>query len=112
MRIAIPMADGRLAMHFGHCERFALIDVDETSRKMAEPEFLTPPPHQPGVLPAWLHEQGATVIVAGGMGQRAQQLFAGHGIRVVLGATVETPEAIVSAFLDGTLALGENPCDH
>jgi len=112
MKIAIPTADGRLAMHFGHCQQFALIDVDETSRKAAEPRFLTPPPHEPGVLPAWLSEQGATVIVAGGMGQRAQQLFTNHGIRVVLGAPAETPEAIVAAFLDETLAVGENPCDH
>ncbi|NLF18973.1 MAG: ATPase, partial [Lentisphaerae bacterium] len=28
MRLAIPIADGRLSLHFGHCESFALIDVD------------------------------------------------------------------------------------
>ncbi len=68
MKIAIPVADGRLCPHFGHCQQFALIDVDETTRQTAPTAFLTPPPHEPGVLPRWLHQQGADVIIAGGMG--------------------------------------------
>ena len=71
MKIAIPMADGRLCMHFGHCEQFALVDVDEIAGKPTNTTLVTPPPHEPGLLPRWLHEQGATVIIAGGMGQRA-----------------------------------------
>ena len=35
MKIAIPLANGQLAMHFGHCEQFALIDVDEATRQTA-----------------------------------------------------------------------------
>lgn len=112
MKIAIPLTDGRLAMHFGHCEQFALIDVDETTRTHRSTELLTPPPHEPGLLPRWLHEQGAAVIIAGGMGQRAQQLFAEKGIRVVYGVASDTPETIVKAFLDGTIVAGTNPCDH
>ena len=72
-------------MHFGHCEQFALVDVDEDGPQAAEaPRSLTPPPHEPGLLPRWLHEQGADVVIAGGMGQRAQQLFAQSGIRVLV----------------------------
>lgn len=112
MKIAIPLADGRLAMHFGHCEQFALADVDETKREHRGTVILTPPPHEPGVLPEWLHEQGADVIIAGGMGQRAQRLFAQRGIRVVYGVPSDTPETIVKAFLEGTIAAGENLCDH
>ena len=74
--------------------------------------LVTPPPHEPGLLPRWLHEQGADVIIAGGMGQRAQQLFAEKGIRVVYGVPSDTPETIVTAFLDGTVVSGENLCDH
>jgi len=112
MKIAIPLADGRLSMHFGHCEQFALVEADEATRKVGETELLTPPGHEPGVLPAWLHEQGATVIITGGMGQRAQQLFAQSGITVVVGASVDTPDKIVSAYLDGALQTGDNICDH
>lgn len=112
MKIAIPLSSGRLALHFGHCQEFALIDVDEATRQPKQTVFLTPPPHEPGVLPRWLHEQGADVIVAGGMGQRAQQLFAENGIKVVVGAASDTPEKIVQAYLDGSLVSGQNLCDH
>jgi ATP-binding protein involved in chromosome partitioning len=112
MKIAIPLADGRLCMHFGHCEQFALVDVDGTSGKPCQTALLTPPPHEPGLLPRWLHEQGATVIIAGGMGQRAQQLFAQSGVVVVVGAPSDVPENLVEAYLNGTLVSGQNACDH
>jgi len=112
MKIAIPMADGRLCMHFGHCEQFALVEVDEAGGTITGTSYLTPPAHEPGVLPRWLHEQGANVIIAGGMGQRAQSLFAQNGIKVVVGAPAEKPEDVVSAYLGGTLEVGRNVCDH
>ena len=112
MRIAIPMVNGRLSMHFGHCDQFALVDVDEASRQVVKTTHLAPPPHEPGVLPRWLHEQGAELIIAGGIGRRAQQLFAEQGIRVVVGAPSDAPENVVTAYLSGDLALGENICDH
>ncbi len=112
MKIAIPLANGRLAMHFGHCAQFALVDVDEATRELRETIVLDAPPHEPGLLPRWLHEQGAEVIIAGGMGQRAQQLFAEKGIRVIYGVASDTPENLANAFLDGAITAGENLCDH
>ncbi len=112
MKIAIPLASGRLSMHFGHCEQFALMEVDETTNQAGETALLTPRAHEPGALPRWLHEQGATVIIAGGMGQRAQQLFAQNDIAVVVGVSVDTPEQILSAYLSGALQTGDNICDH
>jgi predicted Fe-Mo cluster-binding NifX family protein len=110
MKIAIPLAAGRLCMHFGHCEQFALVEVDNGSANRTS--LVTPPPHEPGLLPRWLHEQGVTLVIAGGMGQRAQQLFAQNGVKVVVGAPAETPEALVSGYLSGTLQCGGNTCDH
>jgi len=112
MRIAIPLADGRLCMHFGHCEQFALVETDAAGKAVTGTRLLTPPPHEPGVLPRWLHEQGADVIIAGGMGQRAQGLFAQNGIQVVVGAPAGSPEEVASAYLAGTLETGRNVCDH
>ncbi|MCK5802303.1 MAG: NifB/NifX family molybdenum-iron cluster-binding protein [Lentisphaeria bacterium] len=112
MKIAIPLADGRLSMHFGHCDQFALVDVDLDAKTVGNVETLIPPAHEPGVLPRWLHEQGANVIIAGGMGMRAQQLFTQNDIQVVVGASAETPETLVQNFLDGTLKTGQNVCDH
>jgi predicted Fe-Mo cluster-binding NifX family protein len=112
MKIAIPLADGRLTQHFGHCERFALLDVDPAEKKIVRREDLDAPPHQPGLFPPWLAERGVTVILAGGMGMRAQDLFRQHGIQVVIGAPAETPEKLISDYLAGTLQTGDNICDH
>jgi Mrp family chromosome partitioning ATPase/predicted Fe-Mo cluster-binding NifX family protein len=112
MKIAVPIADGKLCMHFGHCEQFALVEVDDAAKTITGTTYLTPPAHEPGVLPRWLHEQGANVIIAGGMGQRAQGLFSQNGIQVVVGAPGETPEKVASAYLAGTLEVGQNVCDH
>ena len=112
MRIAIPLANGKLAAHFGHCERFGLVDVDRVERRIISQEEIEAPPHEPGLLPRWLADRGAKVIIAGGMGQRAQGLFNEQGIQVVVGAPAETPERLVSEYLAGTLRVGENICDH
>lgn len=112
LKIAIPLAEGKLCMHFGHCEQFAVLDVDQASEKIISRTDLVPPPHEPGVLPAWLHEKGVKMVIAGGMGQRAQQIFAGHGIAVLVGAPADSPENLVTAYLAGTLESGDNVCDH
>jgi predicted Fe-Mo cluster-binding NifX family protein len=110
MKFAIPMAQGKLTAHFGHCQEFALIDVE--GKKITGKQVLVPPPHEPGVLPKWLHDLGATVIIAGGMGQRAVSLFTQNGIQVVTGAPALEPETLVQSYLDNTLETGGNLCDH
>lgn len=112
MKIAIPVAAGRVSMHFGHSEEFEVYEVNETDHAILGKTSHTPPPHEPGVLPQWLHELGATVIITGGMGPRAQQLFAQNGIAVVLGSPADAPEQVAAAYLNGTLQPGENVCDH
>ncbi len=109
---AIPVAGGQLCMHFGHCEQFALLDVDTASKEVLNSRQLTPPVHQPGLLPRWLHDQGVNLVIAGGMGGRAQGIFAENGIEVIVGAPAEPPESIVRSYLDGKLQPGENICDH
>ena len=112
MRIAIPLFEGKLRWHFGHCEKFAIIEVDQDSKQLTSRQDITPPDHQPGVLPRWLHGIGVNVIIASGMGQRAQQLFAQNQIEVVTGAIMDDPENLVSAYLNQALLTGENVCDH
>jgi predicted Fe-Mo cluster-binding NifX family protein len=112
MLIAIPVVNGQLSMHFGHCENFALIEVNEESGEIISEKQETPPPHEPGVLPRWLTEQGANVILAGGMGRRAQDMFESRGLKVVVGVQPGAPADIVSAYVSGTLETGGNVCDH
>jgi predicted Fe-Mo cluster-binding NifX family protein len=112
MRIAIPVVQEKLSLHFGHCDEFALIDVDLEKKEVLATELLPSPEHQPGLLPVWLQEQGAMLVIAGGMGMKAQNIFAQHGIRVITGAPSEGPETIVKAFLEDSLQTGANVCDH
>jgi predicted Fe-Mo cluster-binding NifX family protein len=110
MKIAIPIADGKLTAHFGHAAEFAIVHVED--QEITGKELLTPPPHEPGVLPRWLHELGVNVIIAGGMGQKALALFGDNGIKVVIGAGNLTPEELVKQYLPNTLVTGQNVCDH
>ena len=112
MRYAIPVSNGRLATHFGHCEQFAFIDVDEATKAIVHKEFVTSPGHEPGLLPVWLAEEGVSAVIASGMGSRAQALFRENRIGVILGAMGDDPEQIVLDYIGGALATGDNVCDH
>lgn len=112
MKIAIPTAERRLCMHFGHCEQFAFVSVDPETKAITGTDYLTPPPHEPGVIPKWVADNGGTLVIAGGMGQRAVQIFNQHNVDVVVGAAPDSPENIVAAYLSGSLQTGQNACDH
>jgi len=110
IKIAIPLTGGRLSDHFGHCEEFAVIEADPVSKQITSQAWLVPPPHEPGVLPRWLHAQGVQVVIAGGMGPRALNLFAEQGIAVHAATAGGAPEDLARAFLDGALTGGKPAC--
>lgn len=112
MRIAIPVTDGKLSAHFGHCEQFAIIDADTDTRDIKSQELVKPPAHEPGALPRWLSGLHVELIIAGGMGRRAQQLFEQSGIDVVVGAANDSPQELTKQYLAGQLQTGQNICDH
>ncbi len=112
MKYAVPVTGGVLSPHFGHCEQFALIDVDEESRTVIKKQLVSSPEHQPGLLPGWLAQQGVNFVIAGGMGARAVDLFRQNRIGVVVGAMETDPEKAVLGHLSGVLATGDNACDH
>jgi ATP-binding protein involved in chromosome partitioning len=60
----------------------------------------------------WLSEQGVSTVIAGGMGSRAQALFRENRIDVVIGAMETDPEKAVLNYVSGSLATGDNVCDH
>ena len=109
-KFAIPVENGQLCSHFGHCQQFAIIQVD--NNKALQPDYLTPPPHEPGLLPKWLGQQGVTNIIAGGIGQQAINLFNKQNITVTVGAQAKLPIILVEEWLADSLISGENSCDH
>lgn len=112
MRIAMPVADGKLFPHFGHCGAFALFDISEDGKSIASMKEVVPPPHEPGILPPWLAKQGATHVLASGMGARAVELFEANGVAVVLGVLEGDARERVLEYLEGRLQTGSNACDH
>jgi len=68
MFFAIPLVQGKLSLHFGHCDQFAIFDIDDNLKKVINRKDAAPPGHEPGVLPRWLHENNVSVIIAGGIG--------------------------------------------
>jgi len=111
-RIAIPVTGGKLSAHFGHCEHFAVFEVDEEKATIVSKQEVEPPAHEPGVLPRWLGGMQVNLIITGGMGRRAQDLFAENRIEVLCGVGEDEPEQIVQQYLDGQLVSGPNVCDH
>jgi predicted Fe-Mo cluster-binding NifX family protein len=112
MRFAVPVADGKVAAHFGHCSHFAFFDVDETRNAIIKKEIVASPGHQPGLLPAWLAEEGVSVVIASGMGSRARALFGENRIEVVVGVLGDEAEKAVQDYMKGELTTGDNICDH
>lgn len=110
VKIAIPLTNGVLSAHFGHCEKFAIYTV--TENKIVAAETVDPPIHEPGSHPAFLHELGCSVVIAGGMGYKAQELMCQNGIQVVVGALDLPLEELVNKYIEGKLESGENRCDH
>ena len=109
-KFAIPLENGVLWSHFGHCQQFAIIDV-ENNAIICE-SLITPPPHEPGLLPGWLAERGVTDVIAGGMGQRALDMFSAQNIKVNVGAQPKSSRELVSDWLKNSLETGANACDH
>lgn len=109
--IVVPVSGGKLSSRFVHCEQFAFIKTRD--RKIVATVMRTPPPaHEPGALPRWLYDQGADVVIIGGMGEKAQGLLCEKGIEVVMDAPTDAPESLARQYLEGALVSGANPCAH
>ncbi len=109
-KIAIPITDNILSAHFGHCDKFYVYEIE--NEKIVKETIMTPPSHEPGLLPKWLGGQSVTDIIAGGIGQRAIDLFNQNNINVYVGAPQKAPVEIVESHLNGSITLSGNYCDH
>jgi predicted Fe-Mo cluster-binding NifX family protein len=102
---------GQVSPHFGRCPFYVLVHVNGDtvvrSQVAANPHF---DEHRPGMMPRFIRDLGANVIIAGGMGPRAIDMFHGYGIDVATGA-VGSVEEVLGAYLRGEHR-GVVPCAH
>jgi predicted Fe-Mo cluster-binding NifX family protein len=109
-KIALPLENGVLSQHFGHCQKFAIVEV--VNNQITDIVETTPPEHVPGLYPRWVAKFGVTDVIAGGMGQKAIHLFNEQNINTFVGAPVKTARELVEDFLANKLELTANYCDH
>lgn len=110
-KIAVPVDEsGILHGHFGHCKFFAIFYVK--TKEILKEEKIVPPPHEPGLLPKWLSENGVTDVLTGGMGKKARNLFSLYDIEVLVGAPVLEASEVVKGYLDKSLKFALNSCEH
>lgn len=107
MKIAVAGDGKAVAQHFGHCEGFHIFSVQED--KVSGSQFVQNPGHKPGFLPNYLNDLGVNVIIAGGMGGAAIQLFSEKGIKVITGAAGNAADA-VGQLLEGKLESAGSVC--
>ncbi len=103
--------DGQVSGHFGRCPAYTVVEVQDGAivgaRVETNPHFGN---HQPGTMPVFVRGLGANVVIAGGMGPRAIDMFTEFGIEVATGA-VGNVRRVVEAYLRGELQ-GIVPCAH
>ena len=107
VKIAVASENGMVTEHFGHCESFTIFDAE--NKKIVKSETIPNPGHRPGFLPNYLNDMGVNVIISGGMGGGAVEIFDEKGIEVITGATGEA-KAAAEAYLNGILKSTGSVC--
>ncbi len=110
MKIAIPTENGKLCSHFGHCESFTFAEVNPETKEILNIENKVPEEGISCQSAGWISEQGANIVLAGGMGGRPLAIFNQNGVKVVTGCPELEVEEVVNAYLNSTLTTGENSC--
>lgn len=109
MKIAISTDNNQVSAHFGRCRQYSIFDVEDN--KVTGKTVIGTPGHQPGMLPPYLNEKGVNVVISGGMGPRAQNLFRELNIEPIIGVTGNVDDVILD-YLQGKLETGESTCNQ
>jgi len=107
MKVAVSTDSGNVAEHFGRCPQFTIAEIE--NGKIESKEVIENPGHATGFLPKFFKEQGVEIVIAGGAGSRAQQLFEEYGIKLVVGVSGSVEEAL-QKFAAGSLESGKSGC--
>lgn len=107
LKIAVASENGIVTEHFGHCKEFIIFETE--NNQITKIEILANPGHKPGFLPNFLADRGVDVIISGGMGGGAVEIFNERSVEVVIGATGDS-KTVVEAYLAGQLKSTNSIC--
>lgn len=108
MKIATASIGKNVTEHFGHCENFNVFEVE--NGKIINDKSIPNPGHRPGFLPNFLADLGVKVIISGGMGGGAIDIFNERGVQVITGASGDA-ETAVNNYLKGELVSTGSICN-
>ena len=100
MKIAVASDNGMVTEHFGHCESFMIFDAE--NNRIINHESISNPGHKPGYLPNFLNDKGVNVVISGGMGGGAVDIFNEKGIEVITGIKGDS-KTVAELYLQGAL---------
>ena len=109
MKVAISTDRGFVSAHFGRCQSYTIVEIEDG--RILNKEEIPNPGHQPGFLPEYLSGKDVNCIIAGGMGPRAQGLFAQKDIETIIGVQGAVDE-VIQKFTKQELVAGEDLCGH
>ncbi|NLL37239.1 MAG: dinitrogenase iron-molybdenum cofactor [Fretibacterium sp.] len=107
MKIAVASKGKDIWAHFGHCENFNIYEAKD--EKIESEQSVPNPGHRPGFLPNFLADMGVEVIIAGGMGGGAVEIFNERNVEVIIGAEGDA-KAAAEAYLRGELKTTGSVC--
>jgi predicted Fe-Mo cluster-binding NifX family protein len=107
IKIAVASEKEMVTEHFGHCLNFNIFEAEND--QITKSESIPNPGHKPGFLPNFLKDMGVNVIISGGMGEGAIDIFNEKGIEVILGASGDSKDT-ANAYLKGTLKSTGSVC--
>jgi predicted Fe-Mo cluster-binding NifX family protein len=107
MKIAVASDGNIVTQHFGHCENFNI--YEEQDGNIVSSKFIPNPGHRPGFLPNFLNDMGVNVIISGGMGGGAIEIFHEKGIEVITGAAGDARVA-AEQYVQGELKSTGSVC--
>lgn len=107
MKIAVASEDNIITEHFGHCKNFNIYYTK--SGEIIDIQSIENPGHKPGFLPNFLNDLDVKVIISGGMGGGAIEIFNEKDIEVIVGAQGDSKKA-VEDYLTGNLKSTGSVC--
>jgi len=103
MKIAMPLAEARVAELFDDCERFTIVDVDLTENRILDSCRAEPDAEWLGRLAAWLAEQRVDLVIAVEVRPGMKADLMESNIRIIAGAPNDSPHSVIKSYLAGDL---------
>jgi len=103
MKIAMPLAEGRVTELSDESDRFTIVDVDLTENRILDSCRAEPDPEWQDRLEDWLTEQAVDLVIAVEVRTQMETDLTERNIRVIAGVSNDPPHSVIKSYLAGDL---------